>query len=648
MVAHIGDIIELECVADSSANPEGGGYTISASQTITAYKEDVAQTTTLQNQLLVQSPKDPKKLVPGDKVVQIFNVGAPQFSLDPKFVNAYYPPGGHQDEGRILPHIVFNDPHIPWLRDAGLTDWSKNPVSGAPSSPPGASWSGRNKVPWMGILVLKPEDLTVDADTAGLLGLAKLDSWTKSIPDKPPTDLAYSMNVSDFMALTSRVRVETGLSIGSEDYNALMTSTEQTRAIFPTKDQILKVFSLNGAGADLTPLNSLQMMSHVRHVNNKGLPDYDPLGTSYFSVIVSNMTGSVMEIQPTTHIVHLVSIEHLDTTITQGLKGPSDRIALISLFSWNYRCIPESVDFATTLEALAANAEPLRAPDGLLQHLSTAIGIEVDQEKKAGKQALLSRLQNGYTISRWRDAVGEVGIAFNRGPLVPKHSKSRPQSDKTVVPHEPSSDWPAVSMTGKDYHIFDTSVGVMDATYGSAWSLGKLMAISDPTFTAALMRIRSRANTMGASATLMEVNNITDKQTILGSTDKAIARTHELISQGSCGPVARLNPPPRTAGPKTLCHAEVKPILREKTMAAVQARSLSTAGTVWTGLDGAPAADSDWEVISNWIHDTLYLANIPGKHRTKTGAELCGLVLTRSSPHSPLPVPGPLLPLRIS
>jgi hypothetical protein len=542
--------------------------------------------------------------------VQAFNVVAPQFSLDPKFINTYYPPNGEHDEGRILPHMVFNDPHVPWLRDAGLTSWATDPISGAPT---GKSWAGRTKVPWMGLLVFQPENLRVTAADAKLLGLDGLDAWTKSIPDKPPADLSYSMNVSDFMRLKSRVLIETGLTPGSEDWNDMMGSTEQTRAIFPAKDQVLKIFSVNGAGTSLAPLNSLQMMSHVRHVNNKGLPDYDPLGTSYFSVVVSGMTGNVTETQLTTHIVHLVSIEHLDTTITQGLKGPSDRIALISLFSWNYQCVPESVDFTTTAEALAANAQPLRAPDTVIHQFSEKIGNEKDQAGKAGMQALLSRLQHGYTISRWRDALGEESIAFNRSPLVPVHVKSQPQSSTTVVPHQPSADWPVTSMTGKNYQIFDESVGVLDATYDSAWSLGKLMAISDPTFTAALMRLRSRTNAMASSATLMEVNNMTSKKTILASAHEAIAATHGLVSNGAYGPVSRLNPSPRTAGPMGLSHSQVKPILREKTMAAVEARSLSSSGTVFTGLDGAPPADSDWEIISNWIHDTLYLDKIPCK-----------------------------------
>jgi hypothetical protein len=55
-----------------------------------------------------------------DITPQEFEVIAPQFSLDPKLINSYYPPDGHQDEARILPHLVINDPHFPWERSPGL------------------------------------------------------------------------------------------------------------------------------------------------------------------------------------------------------------------------------------------------------------------------------------------------------------------------------------------------------------------------------------------------------------------------------------------------------------------------------------------------------------------------------------------------
>lgn len=55
---------------------------------------------------------------PDDKniLLQNFEVLAPQFSIDASKINSYYPPNGHSDEGRILPHIVFKDPHVGFIQ----------------------------------------------------------------------------------------------------------------------------------------------------------------------------------------------------------------------------------------------------------------------------------------------------------------------------------------------------------------------------------------------------------------------------------------------------------------------------------------------------------------------------------------------------
>ena len=591
---------------------------MSASQNITAYKENTAQTLTIANQHLIKSATDPNAFTPGAKVVQSFNVVAPQFSLEPKLINSYYPPSGHQDEGRILPHIVFNDPHVPWLRDAGQTAWSSDPIPGAPA---GGDWSGRSKVPWMAIMVFEPSDLVVDDTAATGLELNKLDSWIKA-ESKPPSNGAYGMSVLEFLGLKSRVKVETGLEAGSEDLERLLTSTERTSAIFPTKSRVLETFTVSG-GKSLVPLNALQMLSHVRHVNNKGMPDYDPTQTTYFSVLISSITGAVKARALTTQIVHLVSIEHLDTTIQDGLSGASDRIGLISLFSWVYACVPESADFATTMEALAASSQPLRAPDSMLQDMSKSIEAEENVAKKAGMMALNQRLQHGYTISRWRAPTGEESVAFNRGPIVPVHLPSPFQvaSSPPAVetPHQPSEDWPVTSMTGKNYLIYDKSVGITDATYASAWSLGKLMAISDAAFTAALMRFRSRTRTSAVSATLTAVNGLRSKKAILARAETAASKVESLAAGDFAGSVSRLCPAPHCTGPKVLCGRKAERLLPVAIEQAVEARSLSAAGSVFTGLDGEKAVDSDWKIVSSWIHDTLYLAHVPGKGDNGSG-----------------------------
>jgi hypothetical protein len=90
-----------------------GTYSILAKQVIVAEPtaEQGRQTLEVYNRKVAD--KD------GAVVPQEFTVVTPQFSLDPKLVNSFYPPEGHQDEGRVLPHVVLSDAHFPWERYAG-------------------------------------------------------------------------------------------------------------------------------------------------------------------------------------------------------------------------------------------------------------------------------------------------------------------------------------------------------------------------------------------------------------------------------------------------------------------------------------------------------------------------------------------------
>ena len=79
---------------------EAETYTVSTVQTVKIGKNDKEH---LINNYLSSDPE--KRVQP-----QIFTVVAPQFSLPANSVHSYYPPDGHQDEGRVLPHIVLDDP----------------------------------------------------------------------------------------------------------------------------------------------------------------------------------------------------------------------------------------------------------------------------------------------------------------------------------------------------------------------------------------------------------------------------------------------------------------------------------------------------------------------------------------------------------
>jgi hypothetical protein len=171
-------------------------------------------------------------------IPQNFMVVAPQFSLDPKLINSYYPPSTHQDEGHILPHIVFNDAHVPWFRTAGHADYLLKPQD------PDNDGHTRNFVPWMALVVLDPDELVVNADDAKSTGLDQL-APPKYDPTKPPADGAYKVTVGDYLGLTSRIYYETGYDTTKQDWKDLKTSKDMTSVIFPTKARIQQIFGDN-------------------------------------------------------------------------------------------------------------------------------------------------------------------------------------------------------------------------------------------------------------------------------------------------------------------------------------------------------------------------------------------------------------------
>jgi hypothetical protein len=628
-----------------------------------------------------------------DILGQGFRVIAPQFSLDPNLINTYYPPTGHQDEGRILPHIVFNDPHVPWFREAGRSPWMLGPVdTGAAHSDETSSHSGHNLMPWIAVLVFEQNDLLVPPEDAKLLQLDGMNSYN---PLKLPANGAFAMTVGEYLSkIQSRVRYEAGFDDAPEDFAKLHGtpgnpggSPEVMSAIFPKKSQVEEIFQ--AGTADLAPLKAHKLLAHVRRINTIGFPDAGVEEEGYYSVVISSMSGNQLEVLPSTHVVHVVSLEHLDSTLNHASFSStehSDRIGLVSLFSWTYTCIPDSISFAETMEALGAAAQPLKPPKELLealhrraidqtqildrhgqlpdQHGSLAAvqpspstsatgstpapvpnpatpdptaapksakavsegGTTVstattgsdalsngttDKIKPPVAAALYARLNAGYTIARWRTPTGEESIAFNHGPLVPMRTQEVPLSQFSGNKTRP---WPALSMTGKDYEVFDESVGIMDATYSSAWSLGKLMAISDSVFNSAIMRFRSSIWNEASSATRKDLNGTPSKSGVIQGSLSAVSGAHAITGDNFSGPVSRINKPASPAVTTSMDDEKAVPILRGNIAEAVT--SYASVGSdknapLYNGFDGKPGNNSDWEVILNWIHNVMYMATIP-------------------------------------
>jgi hypothetical protein len=357
------------------------------------------------------------------------------------------------------------------------------------------------------------------------------------------------------------------------------------------------------------------MMAHVRHVNTLGFPDAGVEEEGYFSVVISSRTGRV-EVPdgvtaPQPQIVHLVSLEHYDSTLKDLTSGYSsstsaDRVGMISLYSWTYNCTQESVNFVDTMQAIANDMQPLKSPQSTLDALLKNASQQPTFTLQRAAEILHGRLDKGYTIARWRTSTGEETMAFNRGPLVPTQAPG--------VPAKLLENWPKVSMTGKDYQIYDRDLGVMDLTYSSAWSLGKLAAISDSPFNAALLRFRSLIWSKASSTTRLLINNIPTQATVLRKSTAAVKAARSITPSQFNGAVSRTSPLSTDDVAPALSHPAVTAKFATAIQQAVDRYSSTVTGElIYNDFGLQQAANSDWELIHGWISDCLYLAHIPGR-----------------------------------
>ncbi|MCJ1385950.1 hypothetical protein MMC17_009075 [Xylographa soralifera] len=577
-----------------------GSYTIEAEQNVVAnVKKDngsvVTQSLRVTN---VRATPDAKKIA-----LQEFQVVVPRFTLDPALINSYYPPDGHQDEGRILPHLVIDDPHYPWEIDAGVTTNMSGPIDGQPALDPitGEPMKDpdtgkdevkyRSIVPWVALMVFDSDDLRLSAG----------DITNLCIPGAPDASQQnangiFKMQVSDYFTKlphSSRVNFEAGVT---EVLDEAKEDDSLMDAIFPSKALFRSLFG---------DLESHKYLAHVRHINTVGFPDAGVEEEGLYSIVISSRTGRLDVKQPTTQICHLLSMENFDSTLAGAWlnddtgKG-SDRVGLISLFSWTYTVLPpDPVNFVDTMRNLVTSQQMFRADQQALDTLDKAItGSSADSVKTQASKLLATRLRLGYTLARWRTETGEETTAFNRGPLAPQ-----------PVRHPPVDDLPDCSNTSKEYQILDPGTGLMDLSYSSAWQLGKLLAISDTVFSAALMRFRSIVYSKGSNQTRSEINGVVPASSLIAKAQTAMASIQSK-SIGNTGDPSRFMPlPHRTVAP-SVKDSKVFPIFRANIMKEVIAQS-NAGDTTFNEFNENLPNNNDWVIIHNWLSDKLFLGDIP-------------------------------------
>lgn len=406
---------------------------------------------------------------------QPFHIQAPRFSLPDDAIYSVHPLQGHEVNNDVLPHLVFNDPSMPWERP-GNFEWEKSsPVD-----------SNRNRVPWLALFTFTADELVL---TDGELKSMFDDAAESKAAAFQGGTLSTQISIDDIRKLNSDN--VTGPMYKEEDM--LDATAKSANLIFPKAQLFNDIFSGYDDDGNVTStgapdLSRHRFLAHVRKVNTEGMADAGISEEAFerdFGVLISNRSAPSIIDKATSIYVHLVAIEKLEyvrpfPVLLTAKDNPERRVGLVSLHSWIYTCLPpNSVDIKTRLQSLG---------DGIAQ-LRPALPTPPPETPPTQLRAL-QRIEDGYSLVRHRVITGEETVAFNRGPLVPTTIEKRMNMQ---------------SNSGASLQIMDKELGIMDISYSTAWSLGRTMALADRAYTTALTRVRQQIFGMATSESKVRV-----------------------------------------------------------------------------------------------------------------------------------------------
>lgn len=472
----------------------------------------------------------------------------------------------------MLPHIAFNDPHLPW--ECSFVDQT-----------------GQSRVPWLAVLVFDEDELAVSAETlAQWRSLPAFSSIKTSFAQSKTMSLALTTDQLSALRASGAVQTTIPQSAGDTFVDTIFMSMDLFKSYFGVISESSHDWV---SPADGVPsLDRYRYLSHVREVNTHGMREFGVEDeTGLFSLCLAHRSGAWDLREPRKMVVHVVSLETNEISMTRG----ASTVALISLYSWSYTCVPPGgIDILATAQNLTNSIAPLR--------------YHVDPEtlgQDGEGRWLKDRLQEGYGLLRYIPQTGEQTASLLRGVLSPV----RP----APLHWQQSND-------GTDLQILDGSTGFLDLTYSAAWSLGRSLAISDTVFATAMVRLRQELFVGALSA----AKKAADPKYM--SRDELTAALLE-TARGLAGDIHQNTITVRSLynrwwyatshAPGTLTARESaswrNPVVRQRfddKLPSV-ASSVASAGKGEQSNGKSPAQSSSWDTILAWILNKLTLADLP-------------------------------------
>ncbi|MBU3066999.1 hypothetical protein KO481_36450 [Nocardia sp. NEAU-G5] len=473
-----------------------------------------------------------------------FEIRAVQFVLDPGSVQAVYPARGAADDfSSALPHITLDRAILPWEREPKFSRVEARP-------------------PWLALLVFAEGELPDDPSALG-----------ETVPRK----------VKDIVG-----NLETGM-IGSSAPGVAGPRIALAQLPPETPDSNCQtidvpVETLRGV---LPREAELYYLAHARYVSAAAQrANGEILTEGEFGVLTANRfphdTGS--------YAVHLVSLEGHDRWLKDTVDSPATAVRLAVLHSWSFVHDPAlSLDAANLLRNLIEPGN--RDSENLALRLFPRNGSGGTRSQDA---YVAERLRLGYVPVPQRAMSGDFGFAWYRGPATPVTAPE--------VPYSPNH-----HTTADHALIYEPDHGLFDVSYASAWTLGRTIALADPTYTAEITRARRELSSRAVALMAMA----TDQGRTLDTADgpgmgwlRTLADSSRLVTDALAAPRAEL-----TAEDEAALLTELSRPAPDGRMGRALARGLLTQAAPQAALRAV--ADTRTGGMPQWLELLGLLRGIP-------------------------------------
>jgi hypothetical protein len=425
-----------------------------------------------------------------------------RFNIDPADVVSVFPPANSRgDHDNVLPHIIFSHKTLPWERSPGC--------EGAP---------------WLALLVFTEDDPLVVVSTV------KVGDLQHQAFKRSPTDVDVKTGLPDTTASYADPTEGWELEPGQHTW-------DNCRVI----DVPVKLFS-----AIAPSQNDLKWLAHARVVSDSSVEDASTQGdpkakNRELSLVIANRLPKSNG--GTT--VHLVSLEGLSAflpgddgtpiQIKTAAKQEAQCVRLVSLYSWSFTCVDPKESFLGYFGNLKREGE---GPGPLKRKYEEPGSATADDD------AVKRAFSMGYVALNHDTRYGDRTVSWYRGPFVPFSTVFPTHVPLPAIDDEGHVTGSAPLGTAAEALYYDPSTGMFDMSYAAAWTLGRVLALGDKSFSVALAKWKQQVKQKTES--LLHTMNV---RQLFGATLTVAAPQAQTIRTGGVldRTIAPASPPPPPA-----------------------------------------------------------------------------------------------------